>query len=165
MQTNRPNRPLRGSSTELVPTGYAEGRDLHGRGHNQWRLGGVADGVLVVHETTGHDGLVLQDDLVAVTAFQAFLVLVALVLAVLHLQEVPHHAVLPHCGHKVPLLLPILRHLGMDIIAGYSRCTRHSKLSPAYIQVHIILIVLKQLKQNAPLNCIQMIQGCITSTY
>lgn len=99
------------SSTELVPARDAEWGDLHGRGHHQWCLRRVTDGVLVVHEATGHNGLVLRDHLIAVTTLKPLLVLVALVVAVLHLQEVPHHAVLAHCGHQMPLLFPVFGHL------------------------------------------------------
>jgi hypothetical protein len=95
-------------STELVPAGNAEGSDLHGRGHNKGCLWGVGDSVFVMHETTGDDGLILGDHLVAVATLEPFLVLIALVVAVLHLEEVPDHAVLPHSSHQVPLLPPIL---------------------------------------------------------
>uniref|UniRef100_A0A0E0NAP0 Uncharacterized protein n=1 Tax=Oryza rufipogon TaxID=4529 RepID=A0A0E0NAP0_ORYRU len=95
----------------LVLAGDAEGGDLHGGGHHQRRLRGVADGVLLVHEAAGDDGLVLGDHLVAVAALEPLLALVALVVAVLHLEEVPHHAVLPHRRHQMPLLLPVLGHL------------------------------------------------------
>lgn len=99
------------AGTELVPAWYAEGGDLHGRGDNQRRLRGVTHGVLLVHEAAGDDGLVLGDHLIAVAALEPLLVLVALVVAVLHLKEVPDHAVFPNGCDQVSFLLPILRNL------------------------------------------------------
>ena len=64
-----------------------------------------------MHEAAGDDGLVLGDHLVAVAALESLLILVALVVAVLHLKEVPHHTVLPHGRDEMPLLLPVLRDL------------------------------------------------------
>lgn len=64
-----------------------------------------------MHKSAGHNGLILGDHLVAVAALKPLLVLVAVVVAVLHLQEVPHHAVLPYRGHEMPLLLSIFRYL------------------------------------------------------
>uniref|UniRef100_A0A0D9VCW8 Uncharacterized protein n=1 Tax=Leersia perrieri TaxID=77586 RepID=A0A0D9VCW8_9ORYZ len=64
-----------------------------------------------MHKSAGDDGFLFGDHLVAIAAFQPLLELVALVVAVLHLKEVPHHAVLPHRRHQMPLLLPVLRHL------------------------------------------------------
>jgi hypothetical protein len=91
-----------------VPVGNAEGGDLHWRGHHKRRLRGVGDSILVMHKTTCDNGLVLGDHLVAVAALEPFLELIAFVVAVLYLQEVPNHTVLPHGSHQVPLLLPVL---------------------------------------------------------
>lgn len=64
-----------------------------------------------MHEATINNGVILEDYLVAVTAFQALLIAVALVGTILHLLEVPDHTELAHSCNQMTLLLPILCHL------------------------------------------------------
>lgn len=77
--------------------GETDRADFHRGCHHQRSFWGVADSILVVHETTLHNGLVLQKDLVAVTTLEALLIPVTFMGTVLHLLEVPYHTELPHC--------------------------------------------------------------------
>ena len=50
-----------------------------------------------MHESAVHNRFVLEDNLVAVAALEAFLVPVTFMVAVLYLLEVPDDAELAHC--------------------------------------------------------------------
>lgn len=95
----------------LSPAGYAERTDFHGGCNNQRCLRRVGDGKFLMHEATVNNGIILEDNLVTVAAFQALLIVVALMGTILHLLEVPNHTELAHSCNQMTLLLPILRHL------------------------------------------------------
>ena len=85
---------------------YAKGTDFHRSCYNQWGLRWVSDCIFVMHEATIHNGIILEDYLVAVAALQALLIAVALMWPILHLLEVPDHTKLAHSCHQMALLLP-----------------------------------------------------------
>lgn len=60
-----------------------------------------------MHEAAVHDGFVFGYNLVAVAAFQSFLVLVALMIAVLHLLEIPNDTEFADTCNQMPFLLTI----------------------------------------------------------
>ena len=81
------------------PTGNAEGTDFQRGGYDQWSLGRICHSIFVVHEATVDNRIILEDNLVAVATFQALLVAVALVRAILHLLEIPDHTKFAHSCH------------------------------------------------------------------
>jgi hypothetical protein len=62
------------------------------------------------------NGLILQQNLVTITAFKALLIPVAVVSTVLHLLEVPYHTELAHRCNQMPLLFTIFSDLKANII-------------------------------------------------
>ena len=64
-----------------------------------------------MHETTLYNGLVLQHNLVTVTALEALLIVVTSMRAVLDLLEVPYHAEFPYGCDQVALLFTIFGNL------------------------------------------------------
>lgn len=64
-----------------------------------------------MHEAALDNRLVLQHNLVTVTALEALLAPVALVGRVFHLVEVPYHTEFSHCGHEVAFLFTALSYL------------------------------------------------------
>lgn len=89
----------------------ADGADFHWCCHHQWSFGGVADGKFVMHEPTLYDRLILQYDLITVTALEALLIVVTSMCTVLHLLEVPYHTEFAHSCNQVPLLFAIFSDL------------------------------------------------------
>lgn len=64
-----------------------------------------------MHKATVNNRFFFKHNLVTVAALQAFLILIASVIAILHLLEIPYNAKFPNSGYKVALLLPVLGHL------------------------------------------------------
>lgn len=70
-----------------------------------WR---ISDSKLVMHEATFYNWLILENNLVAIAAFQAFLVTITLVPTVLHLLEIPYDTEFANTCNKMPFLLSAL---------------------------------------------------------
>ena len=106
--------------TVLLPAGSrnAEGSDLHRGSHHKRSFRRIADRKLLMHETTVHDRLVLQHNLIAVAALQSLLISVTFMGAVLHLLEIPYHTKFSHRYNNVTFLFPILRDLRTPISAS-----------------------------------------------
>lgn len=64
-----------------------------------------------MHEAAIHDRFILEDNLVAVAAFEALLITVAFMVAVLDLLEIPYDAEFADSRHKVLFLLPVFCYL------------------------------------------------------
>lgn len=94
----------------------ADGADFHRRCHHQWSFWGVADSKFVMHESTLNDRLILQHNLVTVTALEALLIVVTSMGTILHLLKVPYHAEFTHCCNQVPLLFTIFSDLQINIV-------------------------------------------------
>jgi hypothetical protein len=75
----------------------ADGANFQRGSNHQWSFRGITNSKLVVHETTFNNRLILQHNLVTITAFKALLIPVACMSTVLHLLEVPYHTELAHC--------------------------------------------------------------------
>lgn len=91
--------------------GKTDRADFHWSRNHQWSFRGVADGERIMHETTLYNGLVLQYNLVTITALKALLIPVTSMGGVLHLPEVPYYTELAHCCNQVPLLFTVFRNL------------------------------------------------------
>jgi hypothetical protein len=100
----------------LSLAGEADGANFQWGCHHQWSFWRVANSKFVVHETTLNNGLILQQNLVTITAFKALLIPVAVVSTVLHLLEVPYHTELAHRCNQMPLLFTIFSDLKANII-------------------------------------------------
>lgn len=88
-----------------------EGADVCGRRDDQRSLESVGVRLPFMHESALHDGFLFWHHLVAVTAFEAFLMFVTFVITLLHAPEIPDDSEVAHCDHEVSLQLPTLRHL------------------------------------------------------
>lgn len=82
----------------------ADRADFHWGCHHQGSFWGVADSILIMHETALHNGLVLQKNLVAVTTLEALLIPVTFMGTVFHLLEIPYDTELSYCCNEVTLL-------------------------------------------------------------
>lgn len=100
----------------LSLAGEADRANFHRGSNHQWSFWGVTNGKLVMHEPTLNNRLILQYNLVTVTAFKALLIPVACMSTVFHLLEVPYHTELSHCCNQVTLLFTIFRDLKANII-------------------------------------------------
>ncbi|KAJ8447400.1 hypothetical protein Cgig2_019394 [Carnegiea gigantea] len=74
----------------------AEGSDLHRGSHHKRSFRRITDCKLLMHETTVHNRLVLQHNLIAVAALQSLLISVAFMRTVLHLLKIPYHTEFSH---------------------------------------------------------------------
>jgi len=103
--------------TVLLPAGSrdAEGSDLHRGSHHKRSFRRITDCKLLMHETTVHDRLVLQHNLIAVAALQSLLISVAFMGTVLHLLKIPYHTEFSHWYNYVAFLFPILCDLKTQI--------------------------------------------------
>ena len=91
--------------------GYAEGAHFHVGSNHKRSLRRFADSKFVMHEAAVNYGVIFENNLIAVTALQAHLIMVALVGPILHLLKIPYHTKLSYCRNQVALLLPILGYL------------------------------------------------------
>lgn len=64
-----------------------------------------------MHETTVDNGVIFQNYLVAVAAFQSYLIQITSMRTVLHLLEVPYNTELAHGGDQVALLFTVFSNL------------------------------------------------------
>lgn len=88
--------------------GYAEGAHFHVGSNHKRCLRRIADSKFIMHETASDYGVIFENNLIAITALQAHLIMVALVGPILHLLKIPYHTKLSNCCNQVALLLPIL---------------------------------------------------------
>lgn len=88
-----------------------EGADVCGRCHDQRSLKSIGARLPFMHESALHNGLLFRHHLVAVTAFEAFLMFVAFVITLLHAPEIPDDGEVAHRHHEISLQLPTLSHL------------------------------------------------------
>jgi hypothetical protein len=96
---------------ESAPVCNAEGADFLRCGDHQRSVRGVGRREVLMHEAAVDNGFLLEDDLVTVAALEALLVTVAVVVAVLHLVEVPDETEFAHCCNQVLFLLSVLCYL------------------------------------------------------
>ena len=97
--TQECNNVNKDCSSTLSLSREADRANFHWGCHHQWSFWRVTNSIFVVHETTLNNGLILQQNLVTITAFKALLIPVAVVSSVLHLLEVPYHTELAHRCH------------------------------------------------------------------
>lgn len=107
---------------------YAEGADFHGGGHHQRRFRCIADCIFLVHKATVDNGFIFRDNLVAVAAFQAHLIMVTFMRSIFHLLEIPYYTKLAHSSNQMAFLFPILGDLKKCAIISQLRAVVSRKL-------------------------------------